>query len=283
MAVTSWNTTTIDGVEYLVIDTAKFRIPLDWDPSSNVFIAVAAPTGGLGNMPALVQGDPGSHAEIYPAINFSALEWDDPTPNSASWTTITPPTVSTPGVYRLNLALHTGEPGDDGDTIIDPDDYGTPVYKKILRVKSDLTGFEYQTQKVGDKYHPATLNSTPSGNPTFTLGIVSIPAQDFDWRPIVTGQTVIAGTGSNLRVDLIARLNGESSGNDVGRGFGVAGTTDRLSICDGAPAGSADSWDKVLQGNSATVHLRVERQSGSDTFTTSASTTRFSVKVNPIL
>jgi hypothetical protein len=45
MPVTNWNTTTIDGKQYLVIDMAKLRVPLDWDPSSNVFLAVAAPDG----------------------------------------------------------------------------------------------------------------------------------------------------------------------------------------------------------------------------------------------
>ena len=34
MPVTNWTTTTIDGKEYLVIDTAKFSIQLDWDTNS---------------------------------------------------------------------------------------------------------------------------------------------------------------------------------------------------------------------------------------------------------
>lgn len=53
MATTNWNVTTIDGQEYLVMDSAEFRIPLDFDPSSNMFVAVAASPGGLGNFPTL--------------------------------------------------------------------------------------------------------------------------------------------------------------------------------------------------------------------------------------
>lgn len=262
---------------------AKFRIPLDWDPSSNMFIAVAAPDGGVGGFPALVQGDPGDTPELDNNINFTALDWDDPTGDFASWT------ETAPNIYKLNLGLHTGEPGVAGSSLLDPTDYGTPLYKKILIVNAATTGFEYQTQKVGDRYIPASINNTPSGNSGFTLCPVGIPAQDFDWRPSVSGQCVITGTGTDVRVDMIARLstvgisNGETAGNIVGRAFGIAGQNPPTHILSsGPPAGSGDTYDKVLQGNAATVYCRVERQSGIETFTTSNATTTFEVRVNPV-
>jgi hypothetical protein len=79
VTVTNWNVTTIDGQQFLVIDVAKIRVPLDWDPSSNVFIAVAAPTGGVLNYPVLAKGDPGVTPDIDTVINYTALSWDDPT------------------------------------------------------------------------------------------------------------------------------------------------------------------------------------------------------------
>ena len=118
MPTTTWNTTTIGGKEYLVIDTEQFRVPLDWDASSNMFIAVASPTGGLGSFPALVKGDTGDPPTLD-SIDFTALEADDPTPDSATWDEISP------GVYKLVLILHKGPQGIPGDTILTPSDFGT--------------------------------------------------------------------------------------------------------------------------------------------------------------
>lgn len=280
MPSTTWNITTIDGVDYLVIDTAKFRVPLDWDASSNMFIAVAAPTGGLGSFPALVKGDTGDPPTLD-AINFTVLEPSDPTADSATWT------ETSPGTYALNLSLHKGPQGDPGDTIITPSDFGTPVFKKIPRVNSTLDDFELQTQLVGDRFVPGSFSNAPSGNPNWTLGSVSIPAQDFDWRPQVYGSALVTRTNHDARVDLIARLNDETSGNIVGRGFGRITTGYEslgqvISLISGPPAGASANYDKVTAGYAATVYFRAERQAGTSTFTTSGDTTHFGVRVCPI-
>jgi hypothetical protein len=283
MPVMNWNTTVIDGREYLVIEVAQLRIPLDWDPSSNVFIAVAAPTGGVLDYPALVQGDDGDTPDIDTTINFTALEHDDPDPESASWT------ETSPNVYRLNLALRNGSPGEDGDTILDPGDYTGATAGKILVVNSAEDAFEAATQKVGDWYYPSTINNTPSGNSAYTLAVVGIPAQDFDWRPDVSGQCLITGVDTDVAVDLLARLDGETAGNVVGRAIGATELSATTHVhpthvlSSGAPwSGYVDAYDKVLTGNSATIHLRAERRTGTSTFTTSNSTTFFRVRVSPV-
>ena len=279
MPTTTWNTTTIDGKEYLVVDSASFRIPLDFDPSSNMFIAVAAPTGGLGNFPALVQGDPGATPTIDSTIDLTALEYDDTTPDSASWTEISPDT------YRLTLALHKGATGNAGSqTIIDANDLeGTPVTGATIVVNATADGFEFQTPLVGDRYIPATINSTPSGNAGYTLCSVGVPALNFDWRPEVSGQCIVSPTIADTQVNLIARLNNAAAGNIVGQGFSLAGLTPPpIVLSSGPPAGSADGYDRVSAGNSATIYLRAERQTGTGTFTTSATTTSFCVRVCPI-
>lgn len=280
MPSTTWNTTTIDGKEYLVIDTAQFRVPLDWDASSQMFIAVAAPTGGLGSFPALVKGDQGDTPTLS-AVNFTVLEADDPTADSASWT------ETSPGVYTLDLALHKGPQGIPGDTLVTPSDFGTPVAGRIAVVNDDLTTFSLQAQKVGDRYVPASIANTPSGNPNYTLCSVAIPAQPFDWRPEVSGQSVIHTTWADVRIDLIARLNNETSGNIVGRGFGALQSVymsfyQTTVLSPGPPGGASSTYDKVLAGYAATVYLRAERQAGSGTFTTSGDTTHFGVRVQPI-
>lgn len=272
-----WTTVDVGGVDYWEIETARFRVPVDWVPGSQMFIAVAAPTG-QGSFPAAVKGDDGATPTISTTINLTALDYGDAAADSAEWT------ETDPNTYELDLVLHKGPPGDDGDTVLNLEDYGTPTAGKLLVVNSAADDLEYQTQPVGDRLIPATISNTPSGNTGYTLCSLGVAAQDFDWRPVVSGQTVVTGTGSDVRVDLLARLNNAAAGNIVGRGFGVAGAgPNPIILSDGPPAGSAETYDKVAAGSAAVIYLRCERQSGTDTFTTSASTTTFSVTVKPIL
>lgn len=285
MTITNWNTTFIDGKPFLVIDVAKFRIPLDWDPSSNMFIAVAAPDGGLGNFPALVRGDDGAAANIDTSILYTPLDFEDPTPEFASFSEIAPQ------VWQLSLGLRRGAPGTDGVMVLNPLEYGTPVARRILQLKDDLSGFEYVAQKCGNRYLPATILNVPTGNPSYTMCAIGIEAQPFDYYPEIEGQTVFTGTGSDVRVNLYARLsttgiiNGETAGPLVGQGFGpigvnAAGIATVFSSC--PPAGSVDVYGKVLAGNSATVFVRGERQAGGNTFSTDSSTSCYKVRVAPI-
>lgn len=285
MPLATVTTTTIEGIDYYVFDLAKLRIPVDWNPGSNIFLAVAVPDGGLANFPILAQGDPGGTPEIDEDVDFTPLAWNDATPDSASFTEISP------NVYQLSLSLHTGEPGDDGVMELDVDAYGTPLAGKIIVVNEDADGFEYQTQKVGDRHYPGSYNSTPSGQSSYTLAIVSIAAQDNDWRPEPHGDCEVTGTGTDVQVNLVARLqvggvDVETSGNIVGRGRGQAGQNPPpITLIPGLFPGTyppATDFDLVPAGVAAVLYYRVERQSGSDTFTTSDTTTSFWVKVNPV-
>lgn len=285
MPVTNWQTTFIDGKPFLVIDVAKFRIPLDWDPSSNMFIAVAAPDGGLGNFPALVRGDDGLPASIDTTIVFTPMDPTDPTPEFASFTPIAPQ------VWQLHLGLKRGVAGSDGVMVLNPAAYGTPVAGRLLRLKSDLTGFEYVAPKVGDRFVPAAIANIPTGNPAYTMCQIPVDAQPFDWRPLVQGQTIFTGTGADVGVNLVARLettgtvNGQTAGPEVAKGFGPIGiNAGAIATVFSAspPANSSGTFDKVLAGNTATIWIRGERRAGANTFSTDSSTSIFSVRVQPI-
>jgi hypothetical protein len=293
----NWNVTTIDGVKMLVINTAQFRVPLDWSPDSNMFIAVAAPNAavpiGTGGFPALVTGAPGPAPIISPDINFTSLAFGSSTPDSASWSVIGT------NQYQLNLALHLGATGLTGPSaaVMSASDVvgsGSATPAQMLVVNPAATGFVYASQRVGDRFVPASIASCASGNPLFTLCSVPIPAMPFDWRPEVSGSVPITPTGLDLTVDLIARLSntdldgGQANGPEVGRAIGLpAGswltgpTPYTLSLESGPPPGSADTFDRVPKGQIATVYLRIERQTGSATFTTSGGTSRFKVRVAP--
>lgn len=281
MPVEPWPTVVVGGKEYWLVDL-QCRLAKESDPNAQVPILIGTPNGGVASVGPLVKGDPGVHAELSTTINFTALEATDATPDSASFTVLTPPDDVTPGVYRLNLALHKGAKGDDGDTVLTPADFGSPIAGQILVINDAVTAFELRGQKVPTRHVPASLNNVPQGNANYTLGVVSVPAKTFDWRPMVFAHTIITGTGSDVAVNLRARLNGETGGNIVAECRGLAGAKDRLTIVSAIPAGSADTFDKVSSGSPATVHLRTERASGSDTYTTASGDTFFEVWAIPI-
>lgn len=271
---------TADGQYYLF--EGQVLIPVN--PSTGVAQLILRPVGGmLIGVPPIEKGDPGLPPAIDTTVNFTELAYNDATAATATFTEITPPTETTPGLYRLNMAVHEGTPGEDGAALITPSDYGSPVYKRLLSVDAAGTGFELVAPKVGDSHSPASLNNTASGNPNNTLGVISVPANTypFDWRPRVYAYTVVTGEAPDVRVDLVARLNSEAGGNIIGRCSGIA-QTERLTLLPGKEPGKPDSWDRVAANAAASIYLRTERQNGSVTYTTSASTTWFSMEVQPI-
>lgn len=275
----SWPIVEYNGKEWFRFE-GDILIPVD--VSTGAPILLLRPGGGstLINVPAIAQGDPGLSPELEEAINLTLLEHDDPSPDGASWTTITPPGPATGGKYRLNLTMHKPEPGEDGNTVLDPDDFANPAPGKVPAVNAAGDGFELVAQKVGDRYLPAEVHNSGTNDANTTLFVVPVPAQDFDWRPEVEAHTII--TGEDVRVDLVARLGNENSGNVVARCVGVA-SSERLQVTSMPPAGSVDGFDKVLKGNAVNVYVRTELRSGAGTYTTSASSTFGGVRVRPVV
>ena len=261
------------------------RISKQFDPTTKSAILLLGPEGGVAEIPALVKGDVGQPATLSETISFTALEWDDPTADSASFTTLDPGSSTTSPVYRLNLSLHKGEPGADGTpSILGASDLtGTATDGYIVAKTAGASTASWVPQKVGGQYWPTTISNTSgTDGQNRTLAAVAIPAQPFDYRLRVHGQCIISGT-ANTRVDLVARLDSDTSGDIVGRGFGISGaTTDRLTLVSGVLPGSAVTVGDVLAGAAATVYLRAEQQaSTTDPYTTSGATTSFLVEVVP--
>lgn len=233
--------------------------------------------------PALVQGDDGETPNIDNVIDFTALDFEDPTPESASWEEIAPNT------YKLHLALRNGEKGDDGDTVLDIDDFTDPLPRQMIVVDEAGTGFELQAQGITQSYWPATINNTPSGNATYTLATIGVGPFTRDCEVSASGQCIFTPTSADTAVDLMVRLGTvgistpETSGNIIAKGFGpiglnAAGISTVLS--EGPPAGSVSTFNKILAGNTGTLYLRAERRVGTGTFTSSNSTTWFKVRVD---
>jgi len=280
MSNTGWNTRVMeDGRTWLVWE-GQLRVPLDWDPNSGVFIAVTPP-GGLANLPALVKGDNGLPPTLRNIV-VTELEHDDATPASAEFDLYAEATDVAGPIYDVLLTTHKGAPGADGGTVLDPDDYGTAVAGRLLAVDSGLTGFELVPQRVGGTFWPTAVTEAPSATTAgFTVATISVPAYTypFQWRPVVTGTNKIAGSGADVRVDLVAHL-GSTGGPVVARGYGRGGVADVLTL-DASPDVNATSGDITVAANAAAViYILTEKQGGADTYSSSA--TRCGLRVHPI-
>lgn len=247
------------------------------DPTTgNVAVLILGPKGGIGRgISAMAKGDPGTDAVIEEAVALTVLAPDDPTDDFAFFETLSP------GVVKLHQSSRKGPKGDDGGTILDPTDYGTPIAGQVLTVAPGATTFELDYQKFMGRHYPASIDHATSGNTNKTLAVVSIAANTYptDFRVEVQAQTIITTTGLDCRVDLVAHL-GSTGGNDIGRCFGVGGSKDRLMIAGGAAFDDiTDAWDKQAHGSACNIYIVTEKQSGADNYTTSADTTRIKVNV----
>ena len=273
-----------DGKTWYIWDfQAKFAYP--FDPDAPVFLLAAPPGGaGVANAPFLIKGDSGLPALIDADINLTELEYDDPTPGSATFTELTPGSDVASQISRLNLVIHKGAPGVDGTSTLDPTDYGTPVAKRILVVNSGANGFEYSPQRIGGRYWPTAINEAGAGTTagytqaTIAIGANTIP---YDWQPRVFGTAIVTGSGSDVRVDVVARLNA-SNGAVVGRGYGIGGVTDRLALISGPDTNASSASVTVTANTAATIYFRTEKQGGTDTYSTGASPSRFCLEIAPV-
>lgn len=272
-----------DGKQWYVWDLrAKFSYP--FDPDAPVFL-LAAPPGGVGvvNAPFLVKGEPGLGAVIDPAIDLTVLEHDDPTADSAEMIELRPGSETEPQLSQLKLTIHKGAPGTDGGVILDPADYGTPIAGRILVVKSTLDGFEYAPQKTGVQLWPFSVTEAGTGTTAgHTLTTISVAANTipYDWQARVSGVSVVTGSGSDVKVDLVARLN-STTGTVLGRCPGIGGITDRLILPNGPDSGMSAASVTVAANAAATIYFRTEKMAGADTYATGASPSRFCLEIRP--
>lgn len=271
----------------------KYRLhcELEWaypfDPNSPLTL-LWSPPGGIGeaNLPFMLKGDNGKSTVIQSAQR-TLLEYGDPTPDSFEFVELSPATDTTPQIGKFVIVDHKGAPGADGTSTLDPDAYGTKVAGRLLRLKSDLSGFEYTPPSIVGTHWPATApTAAPSGTTgAFDTTSIVIPPNTYPFptRVEVSAGTTVTATGSpatgDVKVDLVARLN-STSGVVLGRCNGIGGLTDRLALIDGPDPGT-DPADVTIAANAAaTIYIRTERQAGGvDNYQTSVASTRACAKV----
>lgn len=276
----SWPKTP-DGQWYIF----EGQVLMPVDPSTGVAQLLLRPQGGMAlGIPAVASGEKGDPATLSGDINVTELAHDDPSPADGTFELLSP---GPPPVYRMNLSVHRGAPGEDGTAAIDVDSVsGTPSYTKIPQVNAAADGFEYASQLAGEVYWPSTIANTAPTTSNSTLAVVSIPTRDYPRKLMPFGYTIIGRTGANVVVDLVARLDTETSGNVIGYCHGVASSSaisERLMLAPVPAPGAAANFNQVPAGEAAVVFMRTEKTSGSDSYTTSGSTSRFGVLAVPLL
>lgn len=268
------------GGKWLVVPLAELAFRIEDDGQySGLFLACASPQGGLPrgvtNLPALLKGDPGPSSELVKG-SFIELAHDDPTPGGFDLTRIVDATAVSGPVYSIDVALHGGIPGEDGAAIITPTDYADePAYGQQLTVAPGETEFELTYPRVLG-FHPATIQTAAGTTAEAAHAVIDIAAGTYhqDWYPVVTGHSIIIGTG-DIQCDLIARLDNATSGDIIARGFGRMSDTptQQPNLSFGVESGTGI----VAADAAATIFIRGKRISGAVGYAAAESTARFSM------
>ena len=276
----------VDG-NSLVISNATITVENAFDQSNGAAVIIITPAGGLGTLPALLQGQPGlppvlRNITTHPVPAGTAL----PSPSSV-WTPIAPGGPGVASVYDLDIWVNSGEAGTAGSYSIagSTDLSGTATNNWTLVWNAISNQFEYQPLYVGATYWPSTINNTSgftAQNTPRTLTSISVPALPFAWTPVMFGQTVVTGT-VNTVIELTANL-GSASGQQVGVGFGVTGQASQTVVLQsGIPAGSASGYGQVAANSSATIVLSATQTANTtDSWATSSATTSFQLTPSPV-
>jgi hypothetical protein len=249
------------------------------------------PNGGVGNIPALIQGQPGAPALIN-ATTVSTLA-----AGSSATFSLTQTNAGGPGqssTYTANLGIPQGAQGTAGSsgTIHGASDLsGTAAVGNILTVSqiSPSTAFVYSAMPFGNMFNtPSSSISSVSltGQASQTMATLAVPAQSYAWYPAVSAQGTVVGT-TNTVVNLTAWLNTVSTGNVLGKVSGYAGqATQLLTMIPslGALAGSGSpAYGQVAAGASANIILVAQQTASTgDSCTIGNSTAAFTVQMVPV-
>lgn len=284
--MTQPNGITVDG-NSLIISNATITVENAFDQSNGAAVIIITPAGGLGTLPALLQGEPGLPPVLRNIIP-TQVPYGTALPSPAwSWTLISPGGPGVAAVYDLNVAINSGAPGASGTYSIagSTDLSGSATNNWTLTWDALTDQFKYAPLYLGATYWPSTINNTSgftAQNTARTLTQISVPALPFAWTPVMFGQTVVTGT-VNTVIELSANL-GSVSGQQVGVGFGVTGQASQTVVLQsGIPAGSASGYGQVAANSSATIVLSATQTANTtDSWATSSVTTSFQLTPNPV-
>lgn len=263
------------------------------DITTGVATLMLTPSGGVGVLPALATGGPGLPA-LFDSIEVIQVPFGS-TPPDPQIIQTDPGGAGSSSHYRLVFGVNTGEQGPAGTMHIStaadlengPPGSSTDHY--MLKWVNADAAWKIVAQLCGGTASATSFVSAAGNATNATLASLTIAAQPFDWYPRVTGFAVPTGTG-NTHVDLVARLNNATTGDQVGFGPGMtgAGTTVpalpvHLVQAFGGAIGPTLAYGKVSKGSAATIYMVANQTaSTSDSYSVPGTSCSFTVKVDPV-
>lgn len=226
---------------------------------TGVATLTATPSGGISNLPAIVDGDPG----LPPVLTFAT-----PTPLTPGSSPTMSSTLTSPGgagtasAYTVTLGIPTGATGAAGTngTISGASDLSGSLVNGDTLYYNSSTSKWVVSQPIFTQGPFITLNSSfaadYSGSAgTFQVATVGLPSLPWPYYPVVSAGLYVSGT-INTHVDLVARLNNATSGQQIGYGLGQTGAGP-FPVTIGASFGAAltGTYGQVSANTTATVYL----------------------------
>lgn len=277
---------TIDGSS--LVFTGTVTVTNFTNPTTGVCTLILTPDGGVGTLPALLQGDPG----LPPTFTVNSVT----TLSAGASATFVLTETSTGGAgvasaYTIDVGIPQGAAGSNGTngTLAGCSDLsGTAAVGEIPVVTSTgPTAFTYRQLPFGFVVNPSSITnlSNIAGQSTQPMATVSIAAQSYAYIPICFATATVVGT-VNTVVNLTAYLTAGTRSNDVvGEAWGYAGqATQKLSMNTGfGSLMSTTGYGVVTANTAATITLKAqETASTSDTWSISNTTASFTVILLPV-
>ena len=273
----------IDG-QSLIITDCDITVPNAFDPVTGVATIIITPSGGVANIPALIQGLPGLDSPPRTVTVTQVAPGGvlpDPVVNI-----VTPGGAGTRTIWDLSFSVYSGAAGADAvlNILSALDLTGPLIDEYMLTYNSAGNVVMWAPQKCGGLHTPAAISTTSSTTTSpRVLAAVNIASYPFDWWPIVHAEVSVSSSAADTHVDLVARLNNATSGDQVGFGTGVTGIAPPPIRIDGTGYGDVLTADygKVFAGSAAIVYL-VAVQTGPSGNSWSTGAASMMIEVKPV-
>lgn len=271
----------VDGNSIIIAD-CTVTINNAFDPTTGTATMTFTPSGGLGTLPALLDGLPGMPPNLQIG---SVTTLNAGTAATATLTLLAPGGPGTASTYSLALGIPKGQQGSPSIfSIQGAEDLVGSLINGIILVWDELTGqFKATPPPLAVTVNASSINSTSGdGAGPRLLSSVNVPAQSWAWTPQPSASCVVNGT-ANTQVNLQAFVT-NNEGPQVGIGFGVAGYPNQsITLGPGVPTGSSSTYGQIAAGVSANILLYATQVgSNTDPWSTSATTTSFQVTAQPV-
>ena len=277
---------TIDGNS--LVFTGTVTVTNFTNANNGVCTLTLTPDGGVGSLPALLQGTPG----LPPVFTVNSVTTLSPGSQATfALNQTNAGGAGTASTYTIDVGLPSGQNGSNGTngTLAGCSDLtGTAAVGDIPIVTGiSPTAFGYRELPFGFVVNPSTITnlSNIAGQSTQSMASVTIAAQSFAYIPICFANATVVGT-VNTVVNLTAYLSAGARTNDViGEAWGYAGqATQNLGMNSGFGALMSTSGYGVVPANTtATITLKAQETAAtSDTWSIANTTASFTVIALPV-